>query len=106
MTTSVKKENRWKRSVYAANDAASDRQREAEAACMVRGPRREAIPQKPCATRRQVRSWMRWNAHDYDDATCLAEAANAALDLPNGAMDDDTHWVWEEALSALEWADA
>lgn len=106
MATSVRKENRWRRSTYAANDAASDRQREVEAACMVRGTRPVAVPPKPSATRRQVRSWMRWNAHDYDDPTHLAEGANAALDLPNGAMDDDTHWVWEEALSALEWADA
>ena len=46
-------------------------------------------------------SWMRNNADGFGSATQLAEAANAALELPPGAMDDETHWVWEEALAAL-----
>lgn len=44
---------------------------------------------------------MRNNADGFGSATQLAEAANAALELPPGAMDDETHWVWEEALAAL-----
>jgi hypothetical protein len=46
---------------------------------------------------------MRRNAEGFETATELAEAANAALRLPPEAMDDEGHWVWEEALSALEW---
>lgn len=106
MATSVRKENRWKQTVYAANDEITRRQREAEAACLVRGPRPAIVPPPPNATRRQVRNWMRRNVEGFESATELAEAANAALDLPPGAMDDEGHWVWEEALSALEWADA
>lgn len=105
MATSARKENRWRRQVQAMNDEIDRRQREAEAACMVRGPRKMAIPPPPSATRRQVRSWMRRNAVDFETATALTEAANAAFELPEGAMDDEGHWVWEEAISALEWID-
>ena len=69
---------------------------------MVRGDRHQVIPPSPCATRKQVRRWMRNNAEGFETATELAEAANAALDLPAGAMDNEGHFVWEEALSALE----
>lgn len=48
---------------------------------------------------------MRRNAHDFECATSLAEAANIALDLPPDAMDDGVHWVWEEAVAALDWAE-
>ena len=44
---------------------------------------------------------MRAAAEDYDTATALAEGANAALELPAGAMDDDSHWIWEEAIKAI-----
>ena len=54
------------------------------------------------ASRRQVRNWMRLNAEDYETETALAEAANIALTLPCGAMYDPDHWVWDEALNALE----
>ena len=103
MATSARKENRWKRNVQAANDAESDRRREVEAACMVRGPRPAVVLPLPSSTRRDARNWMRRNAEEFETATELAEAANAALRLPPGAMDDECHWVWEEALSALEW---
>jgi len=103
---SVRQENRYRKLVIAQGRALTDLKRELEAACLVRGPRPSVAPPKPNATRGQVRSWMRRNAAEYDDATHLAEAANIALDLPPGAMDDETHWVWDEALSALDWADA
>ena len=103
---SVRQENRYRKLVIEQGRAITDIKRELEAACMVRGPRPSAMPPTPSATRKQVKSWMRLNAADYDDATHLAEAANIALDLPDGAMDDETHWVWDEALAALEWADA
>lgn len=107
MATSARKENRWKRNTQAANDAESDRKREVEAAFLVRGPRPTLVPPPPNHTRRQVRSWMRRNAGDgFETATELAEAANAAMRLPPEAMDHDGHWVWEEAISALEWANA
>jgi hypothetical protein len=102
VATSARKENRWKKSVYAANDAISDRMREVEAAFMVRGPRPVAAPPIPNHTRSQVRAWMRSNSEGFDTATAIAEAANAALRLPAEAMDDDGHWVWEEALDAID----
>ena len=103
---SVKQENRYRKWVIETGRAVTDRQREIEAATMERKPRRAAIPPQPNASRRQVRSWMRRNADGFDTATQLAEAANAALDLPPGAMDDETHWVWEEAISALDWVES
>lgn len=103
---SVKQENRYLRLVIEQGRVATDRQREAEAMHMRRGPRPVAVKPAPSATRRDVRSWMRRNAEGFDSATELAEAANAALDLPEGAMDDGTHWVWDEALSAIEWVEA
>lgn len=103
---SVKQENRYRKWVIETGRAATDRQREIEAATMERKPRHAAIQPKPNASRRQVRSWMRNNADGFDSATQLAEAANAAIDLPPDAMNDDTHWVWEEAVSALEWAES
>jgi len=106
MTTSARKENRWKRMLQAANDADSDRRREAEAACLVRGPRPALVPPPPNHTRRQARSWMRRNADGFETATELVEAANTALRLSPEAMADEGHWVWEEAISALEWANA
>jgi len=48
---------------------------------------------------------MRRNAHDFECATSIAEAANAALNLPAGAMDEDGHWLWDEAADALDWAE-
>lgn len=100
---SVKQEHRYYRLVLETGRAVTDRQREIEAATMERKPRPPVIPPKPNASRRQVRSWMRNNADGYDCATQLAEAANAALDLPPDAMNDETHWVWDEAVDALEW---
>lgn len=102
---SVKQEHRYLRLVIMQGRAISDRQRELEAATMVRGPRHPCIPPEPTATRRQVRSWMRRNAHDFECATSIAEAANAALNLPAGAMDEDGHWLWDEAADALDWAE-
>lgn len=103
---SVKQENRYRKWVIETGRAITDRQREIEAATMERKPRHVAIPPKPSASRGQVKSWMRQNAQDFDTATQLAEAANVALDLPYDAMDDETHWVWEEALDALEWVES
>lgn len=107
MATSVRKENRWRRQLYAQNSAVSDRLREIEILAMERSPRSPVAP-PPCvvtAARREVRRWMRLNAEDYEGATQLAEAVNAALVLPENAMDGETHWVWEEAFFAMEHKD-
>ncbi len=101
LDVSVKQENRYRKLVISQGRVATDRQREVEAACMVRSHRPAVVPPPPNHTRRQVRNWMRRNADGFDTATELAEAANAALRLPPEAMDDEGHWVWEEALSAL-----
>lgn len=102
---SVRQERRYKKLVIEQGLAITDRAREIEAATMARKPRVAATPPAPNATRRQCRNWMRRNAQDFECATSLAEAANAVLDLPYGAMDDDGHWVWEEAANALDWAE-
>lgn len=99
---SVRQENRWRRKLWADNDAASDRRREIEAATMVRGIRPPVIPPKGNATRRQVQAWMRNHSSEYDTATQLAEAANIVFDLPGDGLDDDSHWVWDEAAMAIE----
>lgn len=102
MATSARKENRWKKQVQEFNDAADKTRREIEAASMVRGQRKPAVsPERP-ASRRNVRSWMRSNAHEYECATQLAEAANVEFDLPGEGLDDETHWVWDEAADAME----
>lgn len=66
-------------------------------------PPRAPLPKVRSATasRASVRAWMRAAADDYDTATELAEGANAALELPAGAMDDESHWIWEEAIKAI-----
>ena len=99
---SVKQENRYRKLVISQGRVETDRQLLAEAMFMERFPRPVFAPPQPNASRRQVRSWMRKNADGFETATELAEAANAALDLPQFAMDDECHWVWEEALSAIE----
>ena len=98
---SVRQENRWKKRVIEEGRKESDRQREIEAMFMERKPRPLAAAPQPNPSRRQVRSWMRANAHDYEDATHLAEAANAEFKLPADWLDSETHWIWEEALDAV-----
>lgn len=99
---SVKQENRWRKHLH---DEAMNAERKRHAALCIglkRAPR-APLPQVRSATasRARVRAWMRAAADDYDTATALAEGANAALELPAGAMDDETHWVWEEAIKAI-----
>lgn len=52
-----------------------------------------------------VRRWMRLNAAEYETATELAEACNAALDLPHEWLDDCDHWVWEIAATEIDIAE-
>jgi len=60
------------------------------------------IPPPPSARRRDVRAWMIHNAEYYGTVTELAEAANAIFRLPDGGLDDETHWVWDEAAEAIQ----
>ena len=101
--TSVRQENRVRRMIINNGRQEIDRQREIEAAFLDRAPRAplQLVPTTPSASRRQVRSWMRRNFNDYDDATSIAEAANCVFDLPSGAMDDPEHWIWDEAADAI-----
>lgn len=103
---SVRQENRNRRRLQYFNDRRDAMHLQVEAAAQVRGPRPPIEPPQSAATRQQVRRWMGSNASDYDTATALAEAADAALDLPAGAMGDPDHWVWEEAMTAIERAAA
>jgi len=99
---SVRQENRWRKTLHEANSAINDRQREIELLGLVRLPRPALKPIAKSDTRIRVRRWMGHCAGDYDTATELAEAANIALNLPEGARDDETHWIWEEAFLAME----
>lgn len=57
-------------------------------------------------TETDVRRWMRRMAHHHEDKitgevnlTTLAEAAAEAFgqNQPGGPLDDESHWIWEEA---------
>lgn len=98
---SVKQENRYKKLVIEHGRSETDRQRELEAAFMPRGPRKPSVPPPPAARRRDVRAWMRQNAGDYETATHLAEAANTVFRIPGDGLDEETHWIWDEALEAM-----
>ena len=101
--TSVKQENRWRRNLHLENQRRNDILREVEAATMERSPRPPVVkPVNDAARRRDVRAWMHKNAGEYETATALAEAANAVFRLPGSGLDDETHWVWDEAAEAME----
>ena len=69
---------------------------------MERKDRKEPVKPAPFASRRQVRSWMRANAKEYDEnMTSLVEAANVVLRIQDGALDDEAHWIWDEAYEAI-----
>ena len=99
----VAMENRWKRRLMEENNATNARKTEREALRIVRAPRtKQTIARDNGPTRGAVRRWMRLHAGEYETATHLAEAANAALDLPQEWLDDPSHWVWDEALREHE----
>ena len=100
---SVQSEQRWKRRGQRENNE------QAALAGMITGLGLPRSPRVVVAaettrnhTRAYVRQWMAANAADYDGYTALAEAANAALRLPEDCLDDETHWIWDEALLAIE----
>ena len=62
------------------------------------------MPSSPAQSvrRRDVRTWMQNNAEHYETATELAETANAVFRLPDCVLDDETHWIWDEAAEAID----
>ena len=99
---SVAMENRWKRKLQDESNAANDLRRNIEAAHMQRKERMKAVPPTPNPNRREVARWMKMHANEYECATSLAEGANVEFDFPIEWMDDETHWVWDEAA---RWSD-
>lgn len=62
-------------------------------------------------TKANVRTWMRSNGFNHEDRhtgeidmTGLAEAAADAFNQNHvsGPLDDETHWIWEEAAREAE----
>lgn len=99
----VHQENRNRRRIIEEGRRETDKARLIEAAFMVRAPRSPIVkPPSDGARRRDVRAWMRKNAHEYETATAIAEAANAVFRLPGEGLDDETHWVWDEAAEAVD----
>jgi hypothetical protein len=99
---SVRQENRYKKLIISQGREITDRQREIEAAFMVRTPRKSIMPPTPYACRRDVRAWMRNNAEHYETATEIVEAANIIFRLPDDCLDDETHWIWDDAVDAVD----
>jgi hypothetical protein len=97
MATSVRKENRWKATLQAENDARDKIRRELEALSISRKPRVAVNNVSNLPTKSSVKKWMRDNASEYGSATELAEGANAEFDMPIEWLDDESHWVWELA---------
>jgi len=98
----VAQENRIRKRMIEEGHRRCDIARLIEAAYMMRAPRNPPVPPPASARRRDVRRWMQHNAADYSTATALAEAANAVFRLPDGGLDDETHWVWDEAAEAID----
>ena len=98
----VAQENRIRKRIIVEGQRKDDIRRQIEAAHMPRGQRLPAVPPPPAARRRDVRRWMQHNAGDYVTATELAEAANSVFRLPDGGLDNETHWVWDEAAEAID----
>lgn len=102
---SVKQENRWKKHLHEKAEDAERKHHDAVTIGIYRAYRAPIAAAKTnAATKSQILAWMMRAANEsiYGDATSLAEAANAALELPNGSMDDPDHWVWELAIRAVE----
>ena len=52
---------------------------------------------KAVLSRSAVRAWMKLNVGLSRTTTELAEQAVDFLDLPQEWLDDETHWIWDEA---------
>jgi len=98
-------EARWKQRGERENNERHALRGMIEGASLPRGPRGTVQPPLTNHRRSYVRLWLRVNAAEYESATELAEAANAALRLPDDCLDDHTHWIWDEAAEAMEGRD-
>lgn len=99
---SARKENRDRKRIIEEGRKITDWQRQVEAFTMKRSPRIEPPSPPRSARRRDVRRWMQHNSGEFENATCLAEAANAAFRIDGDPLGDETHWIWDEALEAFE----
>lgn len=63
-------------------------------------PRTSAI-EKVSEERQQVFQWMNTHYDEYPTATELAEAAASMFNREDW-LDDETHWVWDYAVAALD----
>lgn len=99
---SARSEQRWKSRGQAENNQRNAVLGMIEGMRLPRAARKAALPPSLNPSRARVRGWMLANAADYETMTGLAEAASAAFRLPENCLDDETHWIWDEALSAIE----
>ena len=99
---SVQSEQRWKRRGQRENNEQAALAGMIAGLGLPRSPRVAAATTTRNHTRAYVRQWMAANIHEVDNYTFLAEAAADKLDLPQEWLDDETHWIWEEALRAIE----
>ena len=100
----VRSEQRWVARCIREHQAVTDKQRELEALRLPRKPRKAPLPPPALPSQREVRAWMRRNVEPDEGPTVLAQCAASELGLPVEWLDDGTHWIWDEALEACEWA--
>lgn len=98
------KENRYRRMIDRDWQARNRRRMDQEAMMISREPRpaRRDAPKGDGVTKREIVRWMRIHASEYEDETRLCEAANAIFRIPGLGLDDETHWIWEEAFKAFK----
>ena len=99
---SVQSEQRWKRRGQRENNEQAALAGMVAGLGLPRSPRVAAATTTRNHTRAYVRQWMAAHAAEYDGCTALAEGANAALRLPADCLDDETHWIWDEAFRAMD----
>lgn len=100
---SVQSEQRWKRRGQRENNEQAALAGMIAGLGLPRSPRVVVATTTRNHTRAYVRQWMTAHAAEYDGGcTSLAEGANAALRLPVDCLDDETHWIWDEAFRAIE----
>lgn len=101
MSSTARSEARWKRRCTEQAQARNDRERQREVLRAWRAARAPTPPVSGPPSRRAVRAWMR-RADCDEGATVLAQTAACALGLPEHWLDDETHWIWDEALRVSE----
>lgn len=92
--------NRFSSNIRRANDEISSIERQKESMRMVRGDRKEVVVEKGIE-RHHVRKWMRDNVADYDNETELVEGLMCSMNIPEKWLKDETHWIWDIAVSVV-----